>query len=92
MLKRLFTAHPRSVGESYGEHFSVASWYGLRLLGASLACLVHALLPFLFVRTGSATIAHLHAHMTGRLGPASDRQPHDAIPTATVAGAPVSDG
>jgi hypothetical protein len=92
MLVRLFTAHPRSVGESYGEHLSVASWYGFRLLGAGLACLVHALLPFLFVRTGSATITHLHAHMTGRLGPVSDSPPRDRAPAPTVAGAPVNEG
>jgi hypothetical protein len=28
-----------------------------------LACLVHGLLPFLFVRTGSATISALHTRM-----------------------------
>jgi hypothetical protein len=69
MLRRLFVEHPESVGESYSEHLSVASWYGVRLLGAGFACMVHAVLPFLFVRTGSATIERLHGHMTGRLGP-----------------------
>jgi len=77
MFRRLFIEHPESVGESYGEHLSVASWYGVRLLGAGLACMVHALLPFLFVRTGSATIEHLHGHMTGRLGPRTEGAEHD---------------
>ena len=77
MIRRLFVEHPESVGESYGEHLSVASWYGVRLLGAGLACLVHALFPFLFVRTGSATIEHLHGHMTGRLGPLATGAEHD---------------
>lgn len=89
MLKRLFVEHPQSVGESYGEHLSVASWYGLRLLGAGLACMVHAVLPFLFVRTGSATIERLHGHMTGRLGPLDE--PNRAA-GSSVAGVPVEEG
>ena len=69
MLKRAFTDHPASVDESYGQHLRVAGWYGARMVGAGLACLVHAVFPFAFVRTGSATINRLHGHMTGRLGP-----------------------
>jgi hypothetical protein len=63
MLKRLFTQHPRSVGESYGEHLGVAGSFGLRLTLAGLACLVHGLLPFLFVKTGSNAIRALHHDM-----------------------------
>ena len=91
MLRRLFVEHPQSVGESYSEHLSVASWYGLRLLGAGLACMVHAVLPFLFVRTGSATIEHLHGHMTGRLGAPGARKASDRS-HPTVAGIPVKEG
>jgi len=92
MLRRLFVEHPQSVGESYGEHFSVASWYGVRLLGAGLACMVHALLPFLFVRTGSATIQSLHGQMTGRLGPLGASQPNGRAPAPSVGGVPVKEG
>ena len=63
MPKRLFTEHPASVGESYGEHLLVAGRFGGRLLLAGLACLVHALLPFLFVKTGSNAIRALHEEM-----------------------------
>jgi hypothetical protein len=35
----------------------------LRLFLASLACFVHALLPFLFERTGSTAIQSLHGSM-----------------------------
>jgi len=66
----------------------VASWYGVRLLGAGLACMVHAVLPFLCLRTGSATIEHLHSHMTGRLGPL-ERTKSD---TSAAATAQVSEG
>jgi hypothetical protein len=62
-----FTDHPHEIGESYGEHLVVAGGFGVRLIGAGLACLVHAALPFLFVRTGSRAIGDLHQRMvTGR--------------------------
>ena len=62
-LNRLFTEHPASVGESYGEHFVVAGSFGLRMILGGFACLIHALLPFLFVRTGSVQISTLHETM-----------------------------
>ena len=63
MLSELFSRHPASVGETYTEHMQVAAGFGLRLFLASLACFVHALLPFLFERTGSAAIQSLHGSM-----------------------------
>ncbi len=63
MLRSLFTAHPASVDETYAEHLGVAFGFSLRLCCAGLACLVHAFLPFLFVKTGSETIAELHERM-----------------------------
>ena len=60
---RLFTDHPASVGESYAEHLVTASGFGLRMVLAGLACIVHALLPFLFVKTGSVQISTLHDKM-----------------------------
>ena len=60
---RLFTEHPASVGESYAEHLVTASGFGLRMVLAGLACIVHALLPFLFVKTGSVQISTLHDRM-----------------------------
>ena len=63
MLRRLFTEHPASVDESYGEHLLMAGSFSLRLFLGALACLVHALLPFLFVQTGSAIITDLHERM-----------------------------
>mgnify|MGYP001259487909 FL=1 len=60
---RLFTDHPASVGESYGEHLAMASGFGVRMILGGIACLIHGLLPFLFVRTGSGQIAQLHDTM-----------------------------
>ena len=63
MMKVLFYDHPASVNETYGEHLLVASGFALRLITGGLACLVHAVLPFLFVKTGSAIIEELHERM-----------------------------
>jgi hypothetical protein len=73
-IKRLFTAHPASVNESYGEHLLQASSFGTRMILAGLACLVHGVLPFLFVRTGSTAITALHTRMvtSRRRQPAAD--------------------
>jgi hypothetical protein len=59
----IFTDHPQSVGETYFEHLESATGFGLRMVAAGLACLLHGLFPFLFVTTGSRTIGHLHERM-----------------------------
>jgi hypothetical protein len=64
--RTLFTEHPATVGETYLQHLHAASGFGLRMLAAGLACLVHAVLPFLFTRTGSDAIADLHARMVAQ--------------------------
>ncbi len=61
-----FTAHPSSVDESYGEHFAFASRTSLRLMAAGLAALVHAVFPFLCVRTASDIMREMHAALNGR--------------------------
>jgi hypothetical protein len=65
-LKRLFTEHPDSVGESYFEHMGVALSFAGPLAVAALTAFVHAFLPFLFVTTASATVKRLYARMTRR--------------------------
>jgi hypothetical protein len=65
-LKRLFTEHPESVGESYFEHMGVALSFAGPLLAAGLAALVHAVLPFLCVTTASGTVKRLYARMVNR--------------------------
>ena len=76
MANNPFTHHPREVGESYGAHFVNASALGFRMLAGGLAALVHAVFPFLFVNTGSRTMAKLHRRMTGRASKADwERDP-----------------
>jgi len=65
-LKRLFTEHPNSVGESYLEHLRSACRFGFSMLVGGVACLIHAALPFLCVRTGSNCVADLHSRMMAR--------------------------
>lgn len=62
-LRAAFADHPASVGESYGQHMGMAFGFGVRMIAAGCACLVHGLLPFLFVRTGSGMIRKLHDEM-----------------------------
>ncbi len=63
MQRVSFTDHPESVGETYGEHFRVASSFGLAMLVGGAACLVHGIFPFLCTRTGSTTVAQLYTRM-----------------------------
>jgi len=63
---RLFAEHPQSVGETYFQHLLAAGTFGLRMMLGGLACLVHGVLPFLFVRTGSNCISDLHQRMVAR--------------------------
>ena len=63
MPLKAFTTHPASVGETYLQHLRHAGGFGVRLLVAGLACLVHAVLPFLFIKTASRQIRQLHERM-----------------------------
>ncbi|GAA4012965.1 hypothetical protein GCM10022280_08780 [Sphingomonas swuensis] len=60
---RFFTEHPESVGESYGEHLLVASSFGASMIAGGIACLIHGLVPGLFMKTGSDTIRRLNQRM-----------------------------
>jgi len=67
MLSAYFTRHPQSVGETYAEHLGFACGTGLAMIAGGLACVVHGLLPSLFVRTGSRTISRLHERLSVRV-------------------------
>ena len=67
-VNRAFAEHPASVGETYGEHFAVAGSFGWMLFKASLACFVHAVLPFAFEKTGSKAISELHTRIVMKRG------------------------
>ena len=84
-LQHLFTEHPASVGETYWGHLLRASWFGGKMLLGAGACFVHAVFPFLFVKTGSQAITQLHDAMVTNRRAASqqvDLAPHGQLRVA----------
>jgi hypothetical protein len=63
LFRSLFTEHPESVDETYLQHFISAVGFGTRMIVAGVACMVHGLLPAVFVNRGSDTICALHERM-----------------------------
>ncbi len=74
-MPRSFVDHPHSVGETYREHFAAASGFGLRLIGAGLACLVHACVPAWFMRSGSQAVRALARELDERASRAVPSRP-----------------
>lgn len=63
-ISQKFTEHPKSVDETYVEHFKVAAGFSAKLLRAAWCCGVHALLPWRHCSTGSTAVKELYAEMT----------------------------
>ncbi len=86
-LADAFCAHPASVGESYAQHLQAAAGFGAKLWLAGLLCMIHAFLPFLFVRSASAMVERLHDRMIRhrKRNPAAATPPGpDAAPVPAV--------
>jgi hypothetical protein len=82
-IRTQFTDHPHTVGESYVEHMGMSFGFGRAMLLGGLACLLHGIFPFLFVKTGSNTIRELHTRMVShrnRHATAVATQPQPATP------------
>ena len=80
MYDKLIAEHPRDIGETYSEHATHALFIGTRMIMAGLACLVHALLPGLFVKTASNTVDNIIRLMEKRTAAG----PSVGIPPATM--------
>lgn len=65
-LAGLFTEHPACVDETYLGHARFALGFSGRLFLASLAALVHAVLPFAFETTAGRAIRAMHARIEDR--------------------------
>jgi hypothetical protein len=63
LFRSLFVDHPASVDETYFQHFISAVSFGTAMIVAGVACMVHGLLPAVFVTRGSDTIYALHERM-----------------------------
>ena len=66
MFAQLFQDHPKSLGMSWSEHGAGAIVIGARMVGAGVACMVHAIVPALFTETAGKTVISLHDHMMKR--------------------------
>jgi len=64
--------HLNSVHETYWQHLAFAIWFGVRLIGAGFAVLIHALCPAFFQTAGSGTVNALYEEMKRR----KDHQHH----------------
>ena len=65
-LRRFFSAHPSSVGETYAEHATIALRFGGTMLVGGVACMLHAILPGIFQRSASRRVRQLHRELTER--------------------------
>lgn len=63
---RLFFEHPRSLGMTWAGHGVGALAISATLVGAGLACLVHAFLPGVFTQTAGKTVTRMYDHMARR--------------------------
>ena len=66
LIERMFVDHPRSLGMSWASHGAGAVAIGARLIGAGVACLVHALIPGLFSQTAGRTVTSMHDEILRR--------------------------
>ena len=61
MIRRIFLDHPRTVGETYREHFGVATSFGAAMIVGGIKAVLHGFFPNVFQTSGSDTVRRLHA-------------------------------
>ena len=71
-IKKIFTEHPHSIGETYFEHLICAAGYGLKMIFAGFAAIIHSIFPFLFETTAS----DLAKEITGDVDSRKDETVH----------------
>ena len=76
MFKRC-QSHLDSVHESYFAHLGFAAWFGVRMIGAGIACIFHALCPAIFQTTTSTNLNKLYAEMQERMQKAGHVHHHE---------------
>ena len=72
IVDRLFLDHPRSLGMSWAGHGAGAVEIGAKLIGAGVACVIHAAVPGWFTQTAGKTVTRIYDHMAKRKAGASD--------------------
>ncbi len=66
MISKLFLDHPRSVDETFGEHFLFATGFSMTLFVAAFAALLHAFIPAACEKTASTIIKRLYSRVANR--------------------------
>lgn len=61
MISRIFLDHPKTVGETYREHFGVATGFGGAMIVGGIKAVLHGFFPNIFQTAGSDTVRGLHA-------------------------------
>lgn len=75
-MENPFTQHPHSINETYFEHAYFASRFGLSMMVAGLACVIHAIFPFIFKKTASDMLIKQAQHFIERMPVMEDRVMH----------------
>lgn len=65
-IERVFIDHPRSVDESYFQHFRFAAGFAIALLSAGAAAAVHAIIPCMCEKTASRKVQNLYRRIDNR--------------------------
>jgi len=58
--------HLKEINETYFEHLKFAQRCGFRMMLAGIACVIHSLLPGIFVATASDTLKSLTEEINQR--------------------------
>ena len=66
MINKLFLDHPRSVDETFVQHFFFALTFSMTLFLAAFAALLHAFIPAACEKTASTIIKKLYARIHNR--------------------------
>lgn len=77
-FEKLFTDHPKEVGESYGQHMVASAGFGLLLLKLAGCAFIHAIVPGLHRTTVSDTVRALAKDMNGRANEAQETRMKNA--------------
>lgn len=72
-MKNIFTQHPHSMNETYWQHLVCAVKFGSKMMIGGVACLIHAIFPFLFEKTGSNFLFQMMHDYVGR-SPVNDNR------------------
>ena len=69
----LFTKHPHSIGESYFQHLRFAFMFGVTMAWGGIACMLHAIFPFIFPKTASNILLKMTQDFVERMPVVDER-------------------